>query len=362
MRWFVYLADALLLLVALGLILLVPRPLGLVTLVSIAGLVVAGALLALLPELLGWANHQAQRNRVEKEGTEAAEVFPPATPPPDRSVTQKAEPPHSPSENLGRDSVKIHLEPDRVASGDQLASGDEKSRAADEIAEALQALCERAEFAASRVEGRLATLESLLRDAEMLGLDRDGATEAEAEQVEALRERVTRLEAALKVMGTSPPSRRSAKETASPAEASETDRISPTPPTRRRKRPDRARHPGGSTAGQPEFSLTSARAPRRGGPSPESAVTRLEIHGPFGMGNRPYVRGEGAELEWNQGIPMDLVEIGRWAWETADLSSPVRIRIFLNDETYLETCGEILVRPGERRFLETPLLRADRGG
>ncbi len=34
----------------------------------------------------------------------------------------------------------------------------------------------------------------------------------------------------------------------------------------------------------------------------------------IGIGNKPFVRGSGAGLNWDKGIAMEFVEIGKWQW------------------------------------------------
>ena len=51
-----------------------------------------------------------------------------------------------------------------------------------------------------------------------------------------------------------------------------------------------------------------------------------------GIGNAPYVRGEGQGLSWTHGVPMSFVEIGKWEWKVEDADEPAWVRIFKNDK------------------------------
>ena len=50
------------------------------------------------------------------------------------------------------------------------------------------------------------------------------------------------------------------------------------------------------------------------------------------IGNKPFVRGEGAGLSWDLGVEMRFVEIGIWEWGASEVDVPVRARIYLNDK------------------------------
>lgn len=68
----------------------------------------------------------------------------------------------------------------------------------------------------------------------------------------------------------------------------------------------------------------------------------------IGIGNKPYVRGEGAGLSQEKGVPMEFLEIGKWQWTAPDSSDPVTCYIYKNDEVMAE--GEpIVLEPGQRR-------------
>ncbi len=66
-----------------------------------------------------------------------------------------------------------------------------------------------------------------------------------------------------------------------------------------------------------------------------------------GIGNTPYIRGEGVGLSWDQGVEMRFVEIGKWEWSASDVEEPVRVRIYLNDK--ISAYGEdIELKAGEQ--------------
>jgi hypothetical protein len=53
----------------------------------------------------------------------------------------------------------------------------------------------------------------------------------------------------------------------------------------------------------------------------------------IGIGNKPYLRGSGAGLNWDSGVPMEFEEIGKWSWVApADFDGSVELQLFRNDE------------------------------
>jgi len=78
--------------------------------------------------------------------------------------------------------------------------------------------------------------------------------------------------------------------------------------------------------------------------SKESATLRPNIL--IGIGNKIYVRGEGGCLSWEEGIPLEFVEIGLFEWVSPPLSEPVQAQLYLNDE--ICALGDTIeLHPGE---------------
>lgn len=77
-------------------------------------------------------------------------------------------------------------------------------------------------------------------------------------------------------------------------------------------------------------------------------ATRLIVTAYIGIGNRLYVRGEGPGLSWDKGLPLQFVSIGKWRWESADASAPVKIKLLKNDQTECGSLGEIVIEPGQQ--------------
>ena len=100
--------------------------------------------------------------------------------------------------------------------------------------------------------------------------------------------------------------------------------------------PDRAEKP---KKDEPEESV--AETSDNGGAT--AVVAKVKI----GIGNKPFLRGEGPGLSWEEGVPMNFVEIGKWAWSPSDKVAPLVIQVYRNDEDPDPT-GKHEVEPGQK--------------
>jgi hypothetical protein len=78
-------------------------------------------------------------------------------------------------------------------------------------------------------------------------------------------------------------------------------------------------------------------------------ATRLLVTAYIGIGNRLFIRGEGPGLDWNKGVPLQFVSIGKWSWETADATAPVSFKLYKNDETECAALGARRLEPGRQQ-------------
>ena len=73
-----------------------------------------------------------------------------------------------------------------------------------------------------------------------------------------------------------------------------------------------------------------------------SILARVDV----GFGNQLYIRGEGAGLSWDEGLPLENVTPYEWAFKTAKATAPVEFKFLINDELWAD--GENLtVKAGE---------------
>jgi hypothetical protein len=77
-------------------------------------------------------------------------------------------------------------------------------------------------------------------------------------------------------------------------------------------------------------------------------ATRLLVTAYIGIGNKLFLRGEGSGLSWKEGVPLQFVSIGKWRWETADATAPIRAKLYKNDDVECTALGEITLDPGRQ--------------
>ena len=80
-------------------------------------------------------------------------------------------------------------------------------------------------------------------------------------------------------------------------------------------------------------------------------ATRLLVTAYIGIGNRIFIRGDGPGLSWEKGVPLEFVSIGKWRWETADASAPIRFKLYKNDEVECVGLGEGALEAGRQQEL-----------
>ena len=75
-------------------------------------------------------------------------------------------------------------------------------------------------------------------------------------------------------------------------------------------------------------------------------MTRLLVTAYIGISNKLFVRGDGAGLSWDKGVPLRFISIGKWGWESDTMDAPVHIKIYKNDEIECLSLGEVVLEPG----------------
>ena len=76
--------------------------------------------------------------------------------------------------------------------------------------------------------------------------------------------------------------------------------------------------------------------------------TRLVATAYIGIGNKLFIRGEGPGLSWEKGVALQFVSIGKWRWETADATAPIRAKLYKNDQTECTSVGMLTLEPGHQ--------------
>jgi hypothetical protein len=78
-------------------------------------------------------------------------------------------------------------------------------------------------------------------------------------------------------------------------------------------------------------------------------ATRLIVTAYIGIGNRLFIRGEGPGLSWEKGVPLQFVSIGKWRWETNDAATPVKFKLYKNDDLECTALGAQTLDPGQQQ-------------
>jgi len=63
-----------------------------------------------------------------------------------------------------------------------------------------------------------------------------------------------------------------------------------------------------------------------------SIIARVDV----GFGNQLYIRGAGADLSWEKGLPLENVSSYEWAFATTKAKSDVTFKFLINDELWAE--------------------------
>lgn len=62
--------------------------------------------------------------------------------------------------------------------------------------------------------------------------------------------------------------------------------------------------------------------------------TRISVKYNVGFGNLLYIRGNGANLDWNKGLPMKNTKSDEWTWESTTPFTNCEFKVLINDQTF----------------------------
>ncbi len=66
----------------------------------------------------------------------------------------------------------------------------------------------------------------------------------------------------------------------------------------------------------------------------KSGVTRIKVRYNSGFGNNLFIRGKGANLSWDKGLPLKNLKHDEWVWETTVPFSQCEFKVLINDVHY----------------------------
>ncbi len=79
----------------------------------------------------------------------------------------------------------------------------------------------------------------------------------------------------------------------------------------------------------------------------KNGTTTVVANVMIGIGNKPFLRGEGPGLSWDEGVSMNFVEIGKWAWSPPRKNASLIVQVYRNDQDP-DKGGKIEVKPGQK--------------
>lgn len=110
-------------------------------------------------------------------------------------------------------------------------------------------------------------------------------------------------------------------------------------------------------AAPPPQTVASPPKPPQKSPAPKPTPTETEKNGTstttieakidVGFGNALFIRGEGAGLSWDKGVPLDCRDNSTWLWSGKNGHGHVQFKLLLNDEVWADGAN-LAVNPGEK--------------
>jgi len=77
-----------------------------------------------------------------------------------------------------------------------------------------------------------------------------------------------------------------------------------------------------------------------------AALTTIDVKLDVGFGNAVFLRGQGAGLTWERGLPLVCVDSQTWRWSGV-AKDPITFKVLINDKIW--SAGEDLkIAPGEK--------------
>ena len=81
---------------------------------------------------------------------------------------------------------------------------------------------------------------------------------------------------------------------------------------------------------------------------PKKADAVITVNALIGIGNKPYLRGDGAGLSPDKGVQMDYLEIGKWRYVLPDFDGQLHFKILKNDSVAPSGESEFTISRGEK--------------
>jgi len=81
--------------------------------------------------------------------------------------------------------------------------------------------------------------------------------------------------------------------------------------------------------------------------SPKGLTTAVEARIDVGFGNSVFIRGQGAGLSWEKGLPLSCIDKSAWVWSTKQADGKVVFKLLLNDQVWAQG-QDLFVEAGKK--------------
>lgn len=81
--------------------------------------------------------------------------------------------------------------------------------------------------------------------------------------------------------------------------------------------------------------------------------TSIVAYADVGVGNTLYIRGEGAGLSWEKGLPLRNISATEWAFDTDKATGLLTFKFLINDQIWAE--GDNIVAEAGSRSIGAPV-------
>lgn len=113
--------------------------------------------------------------------------------------------------------------------------------------------------------------------------------------------------------------------------------IPPSPPSNSSKDMSKPPSSSGCCMGSSDCATparTTTPPPSLFGNTNSKSKTRIVVKYDVGFNNQLFIRGKGANLSWEKGIPLINIKNDEWAWETNTPFTSGEFKVLINDTTY----------------------------
>ena len=76
------------------------------------------------------------------------------------------------------------------------------------------------------------------------------------------------------------------------------------------------------------------------------ALTTIEVKRDVGFGNAVFMRGQGAGLTWERGLPLVCVDAQTWRW-SGMAKDPITFKVLINDKIW-SAGNDLTIAPGQK--------------